>query len=94
MKFFKTLFYVILGKKVFKFVDKKIDKFIAKKEIVYIVYKEGKNENKESTKKEEPKFEEKEVEKNNKWILKRMMFNKTGIILFYFTGRKWIAVVY
>ena len=94
MGLFKTLLYVSLGKTFIEFVDKEIDKFMPKKETVYIVYKEGKNENKESTKKEEPKFEEKEVEKNNKWILKRMMFNKTGIILFYFTGRKWIAVVY
>ena len=94
MEFFKTLLYVSLGKRIIEFVDKEIDKFIPKKETVYIVYKEGKNETKESTKKEEPKFEEKEVEKNNKWILKRMMFDKTGIILFYFTGRKWIAVVY
>ena len=66
MEFFKTLLYVSLGKKVLEFVDKEIDKFIPKKETVYIVYKEGKNENKEPTKKEEPKFEEKEVEKNNK----------------------------
>ena len=66
MEFFKTLLYVSLGKKILEFVDKEIDKFIPKKETVYIVYKEGKNENKESTKKEEPKFEEKEVEKNNK----------------------------
>ena len=88
MEFFKTLLYVSLGKKIIEFVDKEIDKFIPKKETVYIVYKEGKNENKESTKKEEPKFEEKEVEKNNEWILKRMMFNKTGIILFYFSLTK------
>ena len=93
MGLFKDLLYVSLGKKLIEFVDKEIDKFIPKKETVYIVYKEGKNENKESTKKEEPK-EEKEVEKNNKWILERMMFNKTGIILFYFMGRKWIAVFY
>ena len=66
MEFFKTLLYVSLGKHFIEFVDKQIDKFMPKKETVYIVYKEGKNENKESTKKEEPKFEEKEVEKNNK----------------------------
>lgn len=66
MGLFKTLMYVSLGKTFIEFVDKEIDKFIPKKETVYIVYnKEGKNENKESTKKEEPKFEEK-VEKNNK----------------------------
>ena len=65
MEFFKALLYVSLGRRFIKFVDKQIDKFIPKKETVYIVYKEGKNENKESTK-EEPKFEEKEVEKNNK----------------------------
>lgn len=66
MGLFKTLLYVSLGKTLIEFVDKEIDKFIPKKETVYIVYKEGKNENKESTKKEEPKFEEKEVEKNNR----------------------------
>lgn len=67
MGLFKTLLYVSLGKTFIEFVDKEIDKFIIpKKETVYIVYKEGKNENKESTKKEEPKIEEKEVEKNNK----------------------------
>lgn len=66
MGLFKTLLYVSLGKTFIEFVDKEIDKFIPKKETVYIVYKEGENgENKESTKKEEPKFEEK-VEKNNK----------------------------
>ena len=57
MSFFKALLYVILGKKIIKFVGKEIDKFIPQKETVYIVYKEGKNENKESTKKEELKFE-------------------------------------
>lgn len=66
MEFFKTLLYVSLGKSFIKFVDKQIDKFMPKKETVYIVYKEGINENKESTKKEEPKFKEKEIEKNNK----------------------------
>ena len=65
MGFIKALLYVSLGKTLVKFVDKQIEKFMPKKETVYIVYKEGKNENKESTK-EEPKFEEKEVEKNNK----------------------------
>ena len=63
MEFFKSLLYVSLGKRVLEFVDKEIDKFIPKKETVYIVYKEGKNENKESTKKEEPKFGK---EENNK----------------------------
>ena len=58
MGLFKTLLCISLGKKFIDFVDKEIDKFIPKKETVYIVYKEGE--------KEEPKFEEKEVEKNNK----------------------------
>lgn len=58
MGLFKTLICISLGKKIIDFVDKEIDKFIPKKETVYIVYKKGE--------KEEPKFEEKEVEKDNK----------------------------
>lgn len=66
MGLLKLLICASLGKKFIEFADKQVDKLIPKKETVYIVYTEGKNENKESAKKEEPKFEEKEVEKDNK----------------------------
>lgn len=66
MGLFKTLIYASLGMKCLEKVVDEIDRFLPKKETVYIVYKEKSTDKDEPTNKEEPKFEEKEVEKNSK----------------------------